>query len=723
MADKKNTMRPFLLLAVLLAGLGCATTTHSLRQARTLFSAGDFDQAREILLREAAANPRNSEVRTLLFRAQLNSYQRHLFLARARSKEGDRANAVLEYQKALAVFPGNKEIQAEYDAFVNPQKEVREEKPRSAIVLPVQLNVRRDEKVSLSLKNTPITNIFKSLGRSFNVNFIFDKDFRDFLHSLEIENTTFYEILKVLCMVSSSQYRILDPSTVIVYPDIFAKKKAFDLRGIKTFYLSNIKAEDARKLVQTVFRDEQLLIQEDPNLNALVVRADFNALADVERFLVKMDKAKSEVELQVEILEINRTLANKLGMGFGTSSIGLSAGTLGSDGKVSTTMNIDDLGSTNFFLTIPSAAMNFLETDSSSKILAKPNLRGLDGEEISFMVGDEVPVPETQYGAYAAGGVNTVPMTTYRYRNVGVEIKITPFVHQNNEVTLKTKLTINFISSGASSSFPTFGKREIENRIRLKEGETNIIGGLIRDDVRGTLNGIPAFSRIPILGKLFGNSEKNISQTDLIFSITPKIIRRVPISGSDNEAIWGGGEQAASSASGGAAVATGGEGVDMVPVPAPGAAEGNLEGRTKDKDTDGEPPPSESQVIISPNPARFPANSDTYFSLRIQSGTPLSSLALNGTLGGGNCEILEINTDSLSENNVKIFKNISGASFNLGLSFTGDSTQALASAQIQLKVKFMARGRYVLNIGDVKAFDAKRSPVTITGAACPIEVI
>ncbi len=721
MADKKNRMRPLFLLVVLLAGLGCATATSNMRQARTFFSAGDYDRAREILLREAAAYPRNSEVKTLLFRAQLSSYQRHLFLARSRRQEGDRANAVLEYQKALAVFPGNKELQTEYNTFVNPQKEAREEKPQPTIVPPVQLNVRRDEKVSLSLKNTPITNIFKSLGRSFNVNFIFDKDFRDFLHSLDIENTTFYEILRVLCMVSSSQYRVLDPTTVIVYPDIFAKKKAFDLRGIKTFYLSNIKAEDARKMVQTVFRDEQLLIQEDPNLNALVVRADYNALADVERFLVKIDKAKSEVELHVEILEINRTLANKLGMGFGTSSIGLSAGTLDSDGKVSATMNFDDLGSTNFFLTIPSAAMNFLETDSSSKILAKPNMRGLDGEEISFMVGDEVPVPETQYQAYAAGGVNTVPMTTYRYRNVGVEIKITPFIHQNNEVTLKTKLTINFISSGGSSAFPTFGKREIENKIRLKEGETNIIGGLIRDDIRGTLNGIPALSRIPILGKLFGNSEKNISQTDLIFSITPRIIRRTPISGSDNEAIWGGGEQAASSGSRETAGAPGVEGAGLIP---PSTGEGDAGGGSEAEETSPtEPPPSGDRVTISPNPASLPANSEVFFTLHINSQTPLSSLALNGTLAGGSCEILDINTDSLNVNDVKILKNISGTTFDLGMSFTKDSTQTLASAQVQLKVKFMAKGRYVLNIGSVKAYDAKRSPVTITGASCPIEVI
>ena len=368
---------------------------------------------------------------------------------------------------------------------------------KPTVVPPVQLNIKKDEKVSLSLKNTPITNIFKSLGKTYSINFIFDKDFRDFLHSLEIENTTFFEVLKVLCMVSGSQYRVLDANTVIVYPDIFAKKRTFDLRGIKAFYLSNIKAEDARKMVQIVFRDEQILIQEDANLNAVVIRADYNALAEIERFLVKIDKEKNEVELNVEIMEINRSIINKIGADFNNGVFGLAAGTVGADGKVSATMNFKDLGSTNFFLTIPSVAMNFLEADANNKIIAKPNLRGIDGEEITFMVGDEVPVPETQFQAIAAGGINSSPVTTYRYRNVGVEIKITPFIHQNNEVTLKTKLTINFISSGAASSFPTFGKREIENKIRLKEGETNIIGGLIRDDIRGSLNGIRAWPKFP----------------------------------------------------------------------------------------------------------------------------------------------------------------------------------------------------------------------------------
>ncbi|HUU05815.1 MAG TPA: FecR domain-containing protein [Patescibacteria group bacterium] len=702
MAKPKNSGRLFFLLAALLVLQGCLTTISSVRKARELFKVGDYDQAREVLSRAVTENPKNAEIKTLLFRAQLNSYQTHLFLARTKRKTGDRQAAVLEYRKALAIFPGNTQLQEEFADYVTPPQAAKEEKIKPTVVPPMQLNVKKDEKVSLSLRNTPITNIFKSLGKSYNVNFIFDKDFRDFLHSIEIENTTFFEILKVLCMISGSKYRVLNPATVIVFPDIFAKRKAFDLRGIKTFYLSNIKAEDARKMIQTVFREEQLLIQEDPNLNVLVIRADYNSLVDIERFLAKIDKEKSEVELNIEILEINRSLINKLGADFGSGVFGVAAGGLDSDGKISSTINFNDLGSANFFLTIPTVAMNFLEGDSNNKILAKPNLRGIDGEEISFMVGDEVPVPETQFQSIAAGGINSSPVTTYRYRNVGVEIKITPFIHQNNEVTLKTKLTINFISSGASSSFPTFGKREIENKIRLKEGETNIIGGLLRDDVRGSLNGIPALARIPLLGKLFGNSEKNISQTDLIFSITPKIIRRTPISSQDNETIWGGDEQLSSA------------GGDIVP-------EREETDAAEEKVPENQQP-ANNMVSISPSQASIPVNSDTFFSLRIHSETQLASLSLSGSLSGGNCEIVEVKTDSLNEKEVKVLKNISGNSFDLGLSFGMDSIQALASAFVQLKIKFMSKGKYILNIGNINAYDSKRSKVEIAGASCPIDV-
>ncbi len=697
MAETNKLSRMALILTIVFFGQGCLTHMSSVRQAREFFKVGDYDRASEILQKAAAENPRNDEIKTMLFRAKLNSYYYHLALARQKSKSNDRPAAGLEYQKALAIFPGNAELLEEFKAFSNPEKSEKQDVVKPTVTAPVQLNVKKDERVSMSLKNTPITNIFKSLGKTFNINFIFDKDFRDFLHSLEIENSTFFEVLKVLCMVSNAQFRVLDANTAIVYPDIFAKKKTFDLRGIKTYYMSNIKAEDARKMIQIVFRDEQILIQEDTNLNAVVIRADYDTLSQIERFLFKIDKEKSEVELNVEIMEINRSIINKLGADFSNGVFSLTAGIADGEGTISKTMNISDLGDTNFFLTIPSVAIHFLESDANNKIIAKPNLRGIDGEEITFMVGDEVPVPETQFQAIAAGGINSSPVTTYRYRNVGVEIKITPFVHQNNEVTLKTKLTINFISSGATSSFPTFGKREIENKIRLREGETNIIGGLIRDDIRGSLNGFPLLAKIPLLGKLFGNSEKTINQTDLIFSITPKIIRRTPISASDLEPIWGGSEPA---------------GGVMIPPEA-----GNREPSAGQIPMGGN-----NMVTISPDQGNVLLDSESSFSLRLSSDIPLASLAFNGAVNGGDCEITEIKTDSLSENDVKVLKNISGNSFDVGLSFNNNSGPVLAAAVIQIKIKFLRKGIYILSVGNIQAYDAKRTRVEIAPASLPVDV-
>ena len=127
-------------------------------------------------------------------------------------------------------------------------------------------------------------------------------------------------------------------------------------------------------------------------------------------------------------------------------------------------------------------------------------------------------------------------------------------------------------------------------------------------------------------------------------------------------------------------------------------------------------------VTISPAQASVPVNSDTFFSLRIHSKTPLASLSLSGSLSGGNCEIIEIKTDALNEKDVKVLKNISGNTFDMGLSFGPDSVQTLAAAFVQLKIKFMSKGKYILNIGSVNAYDAKRNKVEIAGATCPIEV-
>jgi type II secretory pathway component GspD/PulD (secretin) len=620
----------------------------------------------------------------------LGSYYYHLALAREFRGQDKKEEAVREYNITLSIFPGNKRIKDELDTYVQGEKK-RKPPFKSTITPPVNLKVDPTEKITLNLRNTPIKQIFKVLGKSTNVNFIFDKDFRDFVYTIEIEDIGFYEVLNQLCMVGGGRYRVLDPSSVLVYPDTTFKKRTFGLRGVKVFFLSNVKAEDAKKLVMTVFRDQQILAQEDKNLNTLIIKADDNTLRGIERFLYAIDKGKGEVEIDVEILELNRNLIQAIGLDYGTTLSTLSAGKVKDDGTLDNTLNVNDLGKTNFFMTLPSAALQFLETDDNTRILSKPNLRGVEGEEIEFSVGDDIPIPQTSFQAGAAGGFSNIPVTSYQYRSVGVEIKITPFVHRSREVTLEVKLKLDYIT-GYRGDFPTLGKRELKSIIRLKEGESSIIGGFIKDEMRGSLKGMPGLAKIPVLGRLFGAASKGVVQTDLVFSVTPRVIREVEVTEEDMGAIW--------------SVAQGGQSVQSPAPPGPGQRR---------------PAPGRNTVVISPRKRKAQANSVVYFTIRVNSTSDIASLSLNGSVSGGKAEIEELKTDFIrGKDSAKVLANTSGDSFDLGYTF--DKRTIRNATLAQLKIKFLEEGNYTLSINSVSAFTKDRKQLELTPSSAEIEV-
>jgi general secretion pathway protein D len=693
--SNKTTAYAIVVVLLILFFSGCAMQSVHKQRAMALYRTGDYDQAVEYLEKAIQEKP-SAELNILLFRAKLNSYLYHLGQARAFRDVNKKEEAMKEYKIALGIFPNNKKLMDEVDFYLHPEK--KEKKPFVPTVKPpVVLDIDASEKIkSLSLKNTPITKIFKVLGKSYGVNFIFDKDFRDFVYSIEVEEIGFYEALKQLCMVGNAEYRILDKSSVLIFPNTTFKKRTFGLRGVKVFYLANSTAEDVKKLLMAVFRDQQILVQEDKNLNSLIIKAEYSTLVEIERFIASIDKTKGEVAIDVEILEVTKNFINALGTSFGDVSsplASISAGVVAADGSISSTFNLKDIKGTNFFLTVPSAALSFLESHDSTKLISRPNLRGVDGEEIKFMVGDEVPVPQTQFQAGAAGGFSNIPVTTYQYRNVGVDIKLTPFIHNDNEVTIKIKLTINSIA-GSQGDFPIFGKRELENIIRLKEGETNIIGGFIKDEFRKGVQGLPGLSRLPILGKLFGATGKEGKETDLIFSITPRIIRQIEITASDKEAIW----------------------ADVEAAP---------QGNVRAPEGAGRPPgpsrPGANSVIIAPSKRRLPVNSTSIFTLRVNTRTKLASLSISGSVSGGEANIEEAKTEGFfGGQKVQVLANTSGTSFDLGYTFP-ESLRTIGVVA-QLRIKFSEKGNYTINLGNISAMSRERQSVELTGTTAEIEV-
>lgn len=692
--SNKTTAYAIGIVLLILFFSGCAMQSVHQKRAMALYRTGDYDQAVEYL-EEAIKEKPSGELNTLLFRAKLGSYFNHLGRARVFKDVNKKEEAIKEYKIALEIFPNNKKLMDEVDIYLNPEK--KEKKPFVPTVKPpVTLDIDAREQMSLSLKNTPITKIFKVVGKSYGVNFIFDKDFRDFVYSIEVEKIGFYEALKQLCMVGNAESRILDKSSILIYPNTTFKKRTFGLRGVKVFYLANSKADDVKKLLMAVFRDQQILVQEDKNLNSLIIKAGYSTLVEIERFIASIDKSKGEVAIDVEILEVTKNFINALGTSFGdvkSPVASISAGVVADDGTVTSTFNIKDIKGTNFFLTVPSAALSFLESHDNTKLISRPNLRGVDGEEIKFMVGDEVPVPQTSFQAGAAGGFSNIPVTTYQYRNVGVDIKLTPFIHNDNEVTIKIKLTINSIA-GNQGDFPIFGKRELENIIRLKEGETNIIGGFIKDEYRKGVQGLPGLSRLPILGKLFGATGKEGKETDLIFSITPRIIRQVEISAADKEAIWADVEAAPQSTR---------RAPDEAQRP-PGPSR-----------------PGRNSVIIAPGKRRLPLNSTSIFTLRVNTSAKLASLSISGSISGGEANIEEAKTDNFfGGQKVQVLANTSGTSFDLGYTFP-ESLRSIGVVA-QLKIKFSGKGNYTISLGNISAMSRDRQSVELTGTTAEVEV-
>jgi general secretion pathway protein D len=247
-----------------------------------------------------------------------------------------------------------------------------------------------------------------------------------------------------------------------------------------------------------------------------------------------VDKARPEVIIEVELLEVDRTQLLEYGLQLA------SPGSPGIDGSVDvnqtnlTLQNLLNLSQADVFIAaLPSLYYRLLKTDANTRQLANPQLRTSEGIAAEARFGEEVPVPVTTFSPIATGGVNQQPITSFNYRNIGVNIDITPRTHHDNEVTLAVSVEVSSISGGGFGGLPTFGTRSINTVIRLKDGETNMLAGLIRDDERRVIEGVPGLSDIPVIGRMFAHTRTESQQTDIILTLTPHIVRVLDLSEED----------------------------------------------------------------------------------------------------------------------------------------------------------------------------------------------
>ena len=542
MAHPSNRLVLLLLLAVALAG--CATT-GAVRAGQQAELGQDFDRAVIEYTRALQADPDNRDARQGLERARLHAAQDHYTRGRRHHGAGRLEEALVELQTATELNPGEPNIRELLDKVRGELRTkvavAREGKTeletlieRSRTLQPPGLDLPSDVRLpgSLSFRDAGSRDVYAALARFANVNIVFDPQFRDQPVTIDLRNATFEEALSSLSAATRNFYRVTAQRTITVVPDTPAKRTEYEEEIVRTFYLSNADVKETLDLLRIVIDNRRLA--PITATNALSIKDTPERVAAAGRLITAIDKARPEVIIDVELLEIDRTRLREYGLQLASSGAPGLSGAADVNRDDLTLRDVRSLSQSDVFMTnLPALFYRLLKSDSTTRTLANPQLRTSEGMTAAARFGERVPVPVTTFAPIATGGVAQQPITSFNYENIGVNIDITPRTHHDDEVSLALKILVSSISGTGFGGLPTFGNREISTVIRLRDGETNLLAGLIRDDERNVSAGIPGLSDLPIVGRLFAHNRRETQEPDIVLTLTPRIIRVLELSQED----------------------------------------------------------------------------------------------------------------------------------------------------------------------------------------------
>jgi len=542
-------MKRLLLPLVLAVAAGCATS-GAFRAGEKADRLQDYDCAVLEYRKAVKDAPDNVQYRRALQRARLRAANDHVTMARRLAGRGLYNEAMNEYQLALELDPnapgvaeGMREVEAERQRGRASLEEAKV-RAREKALPGLDLGPEAQQPLDLVFRNANLREAYLALGRAAGVNVTFDPAFQDTTISLDLKDVGFEQALNAFAAAGRTFHRVVDAKVLSVVPDTATKRREFEQQVVKTFFLSNADLKETIDLVRVVLGARR--VAPVPGANAVTINDTPDKVAAAERIVEVVDKRRAEVVVDVQILEVSRNKLKEYGI-YLTSGLD-AAGTEGIAAGVfpdPTVTNPDEgpYDRDNLVVSsLPGAVLRLLESDSSTRLLANPQLRVSEGETAQARFGDQVPVPVTTFTAIATGGVAQQPITSFEYKNVGVNIDITPRAHHDGEVSLQLKLEISAVGAAGYQGLPTFNSRTVNSAIRLRNGETNILAGLILDNERRGLTGVPGLASIPFIGHLFAKNRDEAQQTDIVMTLTPHVIRRTEIDEQDLRSFLVGGE-------------------------------------------------------------------------------------------------------------------------------------------------------------------------------------
>jgi len=559
-------IRPAALLFIIISILPAAADS-----AKSLYNRGkdaeqrqDYEKAYDFYKQAYDQKPKDLQFRAAFERLRFLAGASHVHRGQLLREGGKLQEAMAEFQKAAEIDPSSSIAQQELRRTQKLMEAAGSAPPRAqAPPTPLQKRIQEAQgPVDLApIANVPITLkmtedskvIYETTGKLAGINVLFDPDYTSRRIKVELNGVTLEDALQIIALESKTFWRPVTPNTIFVAQDNPAKRKDLEQSVIKTFYLGNLSQPTELQDVVNALRQilEISRIQPLPSQGALVVRGTPDQIALAQKLVGDLDRARSEVIVEVAVMQVSRSKTRTLGISPPTSAtIALQSNintnvnntnnnnnnnlnnTLNNTTTGSNQINLNRLGNlnaTDFAVTINPATATALFSDSNTKLIQNPQIRAVDGQKASLKIGDRVPVATGSFQPGIGGvGINPLVNTQFQYLDVGVNIDITPRVHAGREVTLKISMDISSVTGQSNIggiSQPIIGQRKIEHEIRLKEGEVNLLGGMLEDQQTKSLSGIPGLSQIPILRYLFGQTNTEHRENEIVFALVPHIIR------------------------------------------------------------------------------------------------------------------------------------------------------------------------------------------------------
>ena len=503
-----------------------------LRSAQRHIDAGHHDQAKALIQHVLTNHPENPLAQTML--ANLSSNMEHHKTVAEAEKLLSQGKPDQAIEKARVVVAQS----VTHEAAENVIRRAQTSRTREEIT-PRSLASKYQKTVTLEFRDAPLRNIFDMISKQSGINFVFDKDVRlDTKATLFARDTPIGEAVELLLVTGSLVKKVINTNTLLIYPNLPQKQKDYKELVMKSFYLGNADAKSTLIMLKTLLKAKDVFI--DERLNLLIMRDTVEVVRLAEKLIAVQDLPESEVMLEVEILEVKRSKLTDLGVQYpnqlsllfvppATTAVETAGGNVitTTPSSSSTALTIQSLKgiATNQIAISPTPTVNLRKEDSDVTILANPRIRVKNRDKAKIHIGDKVPVITSN--ATSTGVISE----SVSYLDVGLKLDVEPTVMQRDDVQIKVSLEVSSIVREIRSNSGTLtyqiGTRNAGTTLRLKNGETQVLAGLISDEDRSAGSRIPGLGDLPVVGRLFSTQRDEHNKTEIVLLITPRVLRTV----------------------------------------------------------------------------------------------------------------------------------------------------------------------------------------------------